>query len=73
MAVTLRGRRNKYDNIAVGSATGTERTIAGASAPAQKVGGLDNIAIGSAFPTTVIADNQQVGVVTMAGEKVGNQ
>ena len=26
MAVTLRGRRTAYDNIAVGSATGTEHT-----------------------------------------------
>lgn len=28
MARTLRGRRASYDNIAAGSATGTERTIA---------------------------------------------
>lgn len=73
MAVTLRARRTSYDNLAVGSASGTERTISGSAAPAQKVGGLDNIAVGSAYPTTVIADNQQVAVVTMAGEKVANQ
>ena len=29
MAETYRGRRIKFDNIAVGSATGIERTIAG--------------------------------------------
>ncbi len=29
MAETYRGRRIKYDNIAVGSATGVERTITG--------------------------------------------
>ena len=29
MAETYRGRRLKFDNIAVGSATGVERTIAG--------------------------------------------
>jgi hypothetical protein len=29
MAETYRGRRIKFDNIAVGSATGVERTIAG--------------------------------------------
>lgn len=31
MAVTSRGRRTRYDNIASGSATGPERTIAGDS------------------------------------------
>jgi hypothetical protein len=29
MAFTLRGRRTAFDNIAVGSATGRERTISG--------------------------------------------
>ena len=29
MAVTSRGRRTRYDNIASGSATGPERTVAG--------------------------------------------
>ena len=29
MAVTQRGRRTRYDNIAQGSATGPERTISG--------------------------------------------
>ena len=40
MAVTSRGRRIRYDNIAVGSATGPERTIAGQSvSPAEMHGG----------------------------------
>lgn len=71
MAVTLRGRKTAYDNAAVGSATGTERTITGDAPPSQKVGGLDNIAVGSAYPTTVIADDIQVSVVTLAGERLG--
>lgn len=73
MTVTQRGRVLSGDNIAVGSASGVERTIAGAAPPAEKVGGLDNIAVGSAFPTAIIADDQQVGVTTMTREKVGNQ
>jgi hypothetical protein len=73
MTVTKRGRVVSGDNIAVGSASGQERTIEGSAPPAEKVGGKDNIAIGSAFPTTIIADNQQVGVATMTREKVGNQ
>lgn len=70
MAVTLRGRKTAYDNIAAGSATGTERTV-GVAPPSQKVGGLDNIAVGSAFPTLNIADDIQVAVVTLAGERLG--
>lgn len=73
MTVTLRGRVVSGDNIGVGAASGVERTISGAAPPAEKVGGLDNIAIAAAFPTTVIADNQQVAAVTMTREKVGNQ
>lgn len=73
MAVTLRARRTAYDNIAVASATGTERVITGAAGPAQKVGGLDNIAVASAHPTTILSDNLTVGVTAYLGEKVGNQ
>lgn len=73
MATTIRARRAAYDNISVGNATGTERTTRSGAVAAEKVGGLDNIAVGQAFPTSVIADNQQVAVVTMAGEKVQNQ
>lgn len=73
MARTLRARTVGADNIAAGAVSGTERTILGASAPAEKVGGLDNIAQGSGgvFPTAVIADNQQSGVTTMLIERRG--
>jgi hypothetical protein len=69
MARTLRGRTTGHDNIAVGSVSGQERTISGAAPPAEKVGGLDNVAAGSAFPTSVIADDQQAGVTTMLIER----
>lgn len=71
MARTIRGRREAYDNIAVGQAvTAKERIISGSLPPSEVVGGGSNIAVGSAFPTTIIADDQQVGVVTMTGENV---
>jgi len=71
MSTTLRGRTVSYDNIAVGAASGQERTISGAIPPAEKVGGLDNVKVAEAFPTANIADNQQKAVVTMAGERLG--
>lgn len=46
MAVTLREQRTAYDNIAVGEATGTERTVAGDVPPAQTYGSGDNLKIG---------------------------
>lgn len=64
MTVTLRGRIVSGDNIAVGNASGQERTIAGSAPPAEKVGGRDNPAVGRAFPTLVIADNIAVGSTT---------
>lgn len=73
MSRVLRGRTTGYDNISAGNASGTERTTRAGAVAAEKVGGLDNVAVGQAFPTANIADNQQVGVVTMAGEKVQNQ
>lgn len=39
MSVTLRGRRTAYDNIAAGSATGRELTIAGDTVSKQEVYG----------------------------------
>lgn len=39
MAVTVRGRRTAYDNIAQGSATGRELTIAGDTVSKQEVYG----------------------------------
>ena len=70
MAVTKRARTVSNDNIAVGSASGTERIISGAAAPAEKVGGKDNLAVGVAFPTTVIADNHTVGVAAVGKERL---
>lgn len=65
MAVTKRGRRTAYDNISVGNATGTERTIDGAAPPSDV--DQDNIASGS--------DNGEERVVLssalMEGENVG--
>lgn len=71
MTVTLRGRTVSGDNIAAGSASGTERTISGAAPPTQKVGGLDNIAVASAYPTSNIADDIVAGTATLAKERVG--
>lgn len=74
MSRTLRGRTCGYDNISVGSASGQERTISGAAPPAELTGEwLDDLAVGSAPPTTNTADDMQVGVVTLANEntKVG--
>jgi hypothetical protein len=71
MARNSRGRTLGADNIAVGLISGTERTISGDIPPAEKVGGKDNIAVGSAFPTTIIPDNQQVAVTTMLIERRG--
>ena len=45
MARTIRGRRTAFDNIAAGSATGPERTIAGDSV--SNDGGPDNMTDGS--------------------------
>lgn len=39
MAVTQRGRRTRYDNIAGGSATGPERTISGESVSQVEIHG----------------------------------
>ena len=71
MARNTRGRTLGADNLAVGSVSGTERTVSGDSPPAEAVGGKDNIAVGSAFPTAIIPDNQQVGVTTMLIERRG--
>ena len=68
MSVALRGRTVSYDNISAGNASGTERTVAGDIPPAQKVGGLDNPKVGSAFPTANIADNIVAGTITPVSE-----
>jgi hypothetical protein len=73
MARALRGRTVGADNIAAGLVSGTEKIAAGILPPAEKVGGLDNLSVGSGgvFPTTIIADNQQVAVTTMLIERRG--
>jgi hypothetical protein len=69
MAVTLRARKTAYDNIAVGSATGTERTLAGAAPPSQAFGNGENIQVGVDYG----ADENIVVVATnmLAGERLG--
>jgi hypothetical protein len=69
MAFNSRGRTLSNDNIAVGSASGRERTINAALPPAEKVGGGDNIAVGVPFPTTVCPDNMQRAVTTILVER----
>lgn len=50
MAVTSKARTLNYDNIAIASATGTERTINGAAPPAFTTwGNTENIAIGTDY------------------------
>lgn len=69
MAVTLRARKTAYDNIAVASATGTERTISGAAPPSQSFGNGENIAVGTDYG----ADENIVVIATnlLAGERLG--
>lgn len=71
MSRALRGRTVGRDNIAVALASGTERIILGAAAPSEKVGGKDNVAVGEAFPTAIIADNLASGVTTAVAERLG--
>lgn len=71
MSYTLRGRTVAYDNIAPGSISGLENHCASGSAPATEVvGGRDNIAPGSAYPTANIADNIVSGTATAARENL---
>ena len=74
MAVTSRGRQTRYDNIAVGSATGPERTMRGETvSPVERYGGgrgtstsngdawNTNIAVGTSTSNTIL-ENGQAGV-----------
>lgn len=80
MSRTQRGRRQAYDNIAIGSAISTQERVlpdasaaaAGALAAAESQG-RDKIAVGGTNPSERPADNYEVGTTTLAGEKVGNQ
>lgn len=67
MAVTLRDRRTAYDNIASGSATGTERTIAGAAGPSQTWGQGENISNATDYGKENVV---KVATALMTGERV---
>lgn len=50
MARTVKARTHCYDNIAVASAMGVERTISGAAPPANTTwGNTENIAVGTDY------------------------
>jgi hypothetical protein len=65
MAVTKRNRKTAYDNIAVGSAAGSERTIAGSAAATDA--DKDNIAVGSNNG----AERVIAGAALATGERLG--
>jgi hypothetical protein len=65
MAVTKRNRRTAYDNIAVASVTGSERTISGAAAVTD--GDKDNIAVGSNNGSERVIS----GAALATGERLG--
>jgi hypothetical protein len=82
MSTTLQGRKQGYDNISVANATGIERTISGDAPPRKIEGGGEgtaganakghsNISVANDYPTANIADDIQVAVVTLAGERLG--
>jgi len=59
MALTVRGRRTAYDNIAAGAATGREMTIAGETVSRQEVYGGGHVVStsdGEQFITKIAAD-----------------
>ena len=65
MSYILRSARVAYSNIAVGSATGRERTILAATPSTEDMGGRSNVAIGSSEPTT-ITDNTRDRMLNVA-------
>lgn len=70
MAVVVKGRRTRYDNIAVGSAITTkERTIAGAAPETvtDSVGNIENIAVGSDYGEERVMS----GAALPEGERLG--
>lgn len=69
MARVSDGRREAYDNIAVGSAISSrERTIAGALPPDfTAVGNTENIAVGSDYGE----ERAVAGSTLMEGERLG--
>lgn len=69
MSRVSKGRREAYDNIAVGSAITTrERTINGALPPTSTaVGNTENIAVGSDYGEERVV----AGSALMEGERLG--
>ena len=67
MAVTLRERRTAYDNISVGNATGSERTIAGAARETQTWGQGENIQVGTDYGEELIIEK---ATALLEGENV---
>lgn len=52
MSYVLRSARVAYDNVAIGSATGRERTILASAPSTENHGGGSNVAIASSEPST---------------------
>ena len=70
MAVTVKGRRTRLDNIAVGSAITTkERTIAGAAPETvtDSVGNTENLTVGNDYGEERVVS----GSALMEGERLG--
>ena len=70
MARTVKARTHCYDNVAVASAMGVERTINGSAPPAFTTwGNTENIAVGSDYS----ADENIVATATnlLATERLG--
>ena len=79
---TLRNRLTAYDNIAVGSATGKERTIAGNAGSSEVLGGTENLrcvsettaGTGTSWHTSGPADNIYSGQTTFGtSDSHGNE
>jgi hypothetical protein len=69
MAYTIRGKACGYSNVAVGSATGRERLIAGAAATSEKHGGgMIGPTVGTSYHSTNLTDNISVGNFAPAGD-----
>jgi hypothetical protein len=65
MAVTVRARRTAYDNIAAGSATGRELTIAGDTASNQEV-------YGGGYVNSTSNNERHITNLDAAGTSVSN-
>ena len=63
MTVTIKGKKRRYDNIAIGSAlTSRERAISGALGPDNTVrGNTENIAVGTDYGSA--KEKMAIGVI----------